>query len=190
MRERGVNEYRPQPFGSPAERLVAENMGWLRGWLKAKVRDPETAADLCQDSLLKALRSASVLRDPGKFASRLYRIAQNTLRDHLRREKRRRSRIQYTGDLESFDRSAPSSGRPEEVEEAEQLLEAIGKLPERLREPLLLRHSRGLSYGEIASILGVTENAVQVRVFRARKRLLERFGARARIKEAPEAKKT
>jgi RNA polymerase sigma-70 factor (ECF subfamily) len=46
-------------------------------------------------------------------------------------------------------------------------------LPERYREPMLLRHVRDLSYQEIASILGISENAVQVRIFRARQMLRE-----------------
>ncbi len=59
------------------------------------------------------------------------------------------------------------------IEEAERLLEAIRALPEKLREPLLLRHSRDLYYRDIGTILGLRENAVQVLIFRARKMLRE-----------------
>jgi DNA-directed RNA polymerase specialized sigma24 family protein len=64
------------------------------------------------------------------------------------------------------------------VETAERLLEAIRVMPEKFREPLLLRHSWNLSYREMGAILGMRENAVQVRSFRARRMLLEKLGVR------------
>jgi len=157
------------------EKLVQANLGWLRGWMRGRVGDRDLADDLCQDVLLKALRRLPRLRDESRFSGWLYRIAENTVRDHVRSEKRRRGRVQFTSEIEGFDRSAPPSGDPAVREEAERLLAAIRALPARLREPLLLRHSRGLPYAEIARILGVSENAVQVRIFRARERLRRAF---------------
>lgn len=158
------------------ERLIAENVGWLRGWVRARVRDPEAVHDICQEAILKALRSKRALRYLGRFPSWLYRIAANTLRDHLRRAARRKRRISLTDDLDALESSIRDSERLSETEEAERLLAAVDALPPRYREPLVLRHSRDLSYKEIGQILGISENAVQVRIFRARKMLRERLG--------------
>jgi RNA polymerase sigma-70 factor (ECF subfamily) len=160
-----------EPAGERLASLVRENLGWLRGWLRGRVGDPDLADDLCQEAFLRALRRFSGLRDPARFPAWLYRIAENTVRDHLRSEARRRNRVTYTDRLEELDRSAPPAEDPAEQEIGERLLAAIRKLPPRLRDPLLLRHSRDLSYAEIGRVLGISENAVQVRIFRARKKL-------------------
>jgi len=157
--------------GERLAQLVRDNLGWLRGWLRGRVGDPDLADDLCQESFLRALRRFSKLRDPARFPAWLYRIAENTVRDHLRSAARHRNRVTYTDRLEEFDRSAPPAEDPAQREAAERLLEAIRALPARLRDPLLLRHSSDLSYAEIGRVLGITENAVQVRIFRARKKL-------------------
>lgn len=168
----------PQEF----TQRIRENLDWLRGWMRGRIRDADVADDLCQDSFLKALRSAKALKDPARFSSWLFRIAVNTLRDHLRSEKRRRARLRFTGEIEELDtaRTEAPSVIADRREAAAQLLDAIQALPEKLREPLLLRHSRGLAYAQIAGILGITENAVQVRIFRAREKLRKKLGKPAR----------
>ncbi len=120
---------------------------------------------------MKAFRAGEKLKDTSKFPRWLFRIAQNTLRDHLRFQKRRRRLFTFSDQLDN--REAPA--RTEGSEDAEKLLEAIRGLPLIYREPLLLKHSEDLSYARIAEILGISENAVQVRVFRARKILQKRL---------------
>ncbi len=161
-----------EPGVSPqAEKLVAENLDWLRGWVRGRVNDPDLVHDICQESFLKALRSLETLKDVSSFPGWLFRIAQNTLRDHLRGQARRRRWLHFSDKLD--EREAPGGGadRTAEAEEAEKLLEAVRALPARYREPLLLKHAKDLSYAEIGEILGITENAVQVRIFRARRML-------------------
>ncbi len=165
----------PEPDRQLVARLVEENLGWLRGWFRGRVKDPDLTDELCQESFLRALRRISGLRDVALFPGWLYRIAENTLRDHLR-AKIRRKKVVFTPDLEEAahpEAPAFDPRDPEKQEETERLLAAIRELPPKLREPLLLRHSRDLPYREIAAILGIRENAVQVRIFRAR-RLLRR----------------
>ncbi len=79
--------------------LVRGNTGWLRGWFRGHVRDPELVDDLCQETFLRALRGFSRLRDPSRFSSWLYRTAENLLRDHFRRKKRRRGKVVFTDEL-------------------------------------------------------------------------------------------
>jgi RNA polymerase sigma factor (sigma-70 family) len=160
------------------EKLVQENIGWLRGWLRGRVRDSESIDDLSQESFLRAFREIRRLRDPSRFPSWLYRIALNVLRDHLRKETRRRALISYTDQIEDQKSQAVDEEDPVRKEAAADLLNAIRELPERLREPLLLRHSRNLPYKQIAAILGIRENTVQVRIFRARRLLRKKFEPR------------
>ncbi len=62
-------------------------------------------------------------------------------------------------------------------EEVEQLRSTNDSLPERYREPLLLRHARDMPYSEISSLLGISENSVRVRIFRARQMLRAKCNA-------------
>src|SRR5262245_46963930 len=151
----------------PIEKLVEQNLPWLQGWLRGRIRDPGLVHDICQESFLKALRSAAFLKDPARFPGWLFRIAQNTLRDHLRRKARRRRWFLPLEDLDAIAADeAPDA--LEFQEESARLVEAVRRLPPKYRDPLILRHAQDLSYAEIGKILGLSENAVQVRVFRAR----------------------
>ena len=157
--------------------MVSGNTGWLRGWFRGHVRDPELVDDLCQETFLRALRGFSRLRDPSRFSSWLYRTAENLLRDHFRRKKRRRGKVVFTDELETEDRGIGPEEKLFQKEEMEQLLARIESLPERYREPLLLRHARDMPYSEISSLLGISENSVRVRIFRARQMLRAKCNA-------------
>jgi RNA polymerase sigma-70 factor (ECF subfamily) len=61
-------------------------------------------------------------------------------------------------------------------EEAHAVQEAIELLPEKLKSVLVLKEYGDLNYREIASVLGITEGNVKVRVFRARERLMDILG--------------
>jgi RNA polymerase sigma-70 factor (ECF subfamily) len=160
---------------SSPETLVKCNLGWLRGWLAARLsgRDAAEADDLCQEVLLRALRSARALRDPERFPGWLYRIAANVLHDYLRQKARRR-RLVRSLEVEVEDpRDAAAA-----VDLGEELKEALGAvlaLPATYREPMLLKHVEDLSYAEIGKILGLSQNAVQVRIFRAREMLRQKL---------------
>ncbi len=153
------------------ESLVHDNVGWLRGWFRGRIRDPEIVDDLCQESLLRALRGFSRLRNPARFSAWLYRTAENLLRDHFRKKRRRGDKVVFTDELEGEDSGLKPDERLVQREEAEALLEQIEALPPLYREPLLLRHAQDLPYSEISELLGISENSVRVRIFRARQLL-------------------
>ena len=170
-----VAQATPEPDKAEWTRRIHENAGWLRGWVRGRVKDPELVHDICQDAFLKALRARKSLKDPSRFSSWLYRIADNTLRDHVRRAMRRRRQLSYTDDLDHVEAPGDSTAQVAEQEEAERILDVVRELPETYREPLLLVYSRRLPYAAIGQILGISENAVQVRIFRARKMVRERM---------------
>jgi len=65
-------------------------------------------------------------------------------------------------------------------QELDLVTRAISTLPANLKEPLVLRTIEGLSQAETAEVLGISEKAVETRLYRARRSLADRLGAMAR----------
>jgi RNA polymerase sigma-70 factor (ECF subfamily) len=153
------------------ESLIQENIGWLRGWLEARLSGHrrQDVDDICQDIFLKAIRGLHKLRDKEKFPAWLYRIANNKLKDYLRQQKRRMGR-EMSVDVDLAD-PRDAEAEIDRTEEAHRLLASVIDLPVRYREPMILRHVEDLSYDEISRILGISKSNVQVRIFRARQML-------------------
>ncbi|MBN1420090.1 MAG: RNA polymerase sigma factor [Planctomycetes bacterium] len=148
--------------------LAAANTGWVLGWLTARVRDADRAEDLAQEVFLKAFENIGRLRDPDKFRPWLFRIAANVLRSHVRSERRARDAVEHRP-FDALDQ-VPSDLRLE-PDRREALLEAIERLPAETRDALILKHVETRSCEEIARTMGITRNALAVRLFRARQAL-------------------
>jgi len=143
----------------------------------------DDAEDLAQDAFLQAFSRLADFRVGARFHPWLYTIALNLCRNHLRR----RTLVKWMSlqPTRTEDRSTPldppeRSPDPETAlldQEAEARLQsAIEGLPLKYREVFLLRQSQELSYEEIAEITGLPLGTVEVRLFRARKRLLAALG--------------
>ena len=138
---------------------------------------PDIAEDLTADTFLKAFHSAARY-DPAKGQVRpwIIRIAQNTLRDHLRKQRLRQ--FVPLGALRDLESDAPS---PEErllwEEQVGRLLASIAELGPKDRELISLRFGSGLDNAEVAEILGIREAAVRTRLWRALERLREVMAA-------------
>lgn len=141
------------------------------------VGDPEDAADMTQETFIKAYRSLSGFRGDSKFSSWLYRIASNVCLDFLRSRSRHPQVSLSTVDED--DRATFELPDMRQNPE-EQLMKKLGmeavrrgleQLPEQQRQILVLRELGGLSYAELAQTLGLEEGTVKSRIFRARKRL-------------------
>ena len=141
------------------------------------VGDPDDAADMTQETFIKAYRSLSSFRGDSKFSSWLYRIASNVCLDFLRSRSRHPQVSLSSSDEDG--RTAfelPDMSRnPEEQLMKKLSMEAVRRgleqLPEQQRQILVLRELGGLSYAELAQTLGLEEGTVKSRIFRARKRL-------------------
>ena len=141
------------------------------------VGDPEDAADMTQETFIKAYRALSGFRGDSKFSSWLYRIASNVCLDFLRSRSRHPQVSLSTVDED--DRATFELPDMRQNPE-EQLMKKLGmeavrrgleQLPEQQRQILVLRELGGLSYAELAQTLGLEEGTVKSRIFRARKRL-------------------
>ena len=138
----------------------------------------EDAADLSQETFIKAFHSLGCFRGVSKFSVWLYRIVSNVCLDFLRRRSRRQT---VSLSMEDEDGEETQLDIPDERQTPELLLEkrmtreavrrGLAQLPPEPRQILLLREIQGLSYEEIASVLGIESGTVKSRIFRARKKL-------------------
>jgi len=132
------------------------------------VHEPEVAADLTQQTFVRALESLPRLREVGAFRGWLHRIAANLVRDEV---KSGRARLEVReSDLPEMEFAAPE--RPEQmalqVELKEEVWRALRTLPAEQRTAVVLHHLEGLSVAEIAVAVGVRPGTVMSRLARAR----------------------
>jgi RNA polymerase sigma-70 factor, ECF subfamily len=140
--------------------------------------DVEEARDAAQEVFLKAFRKAGEVRPLGQVYTWLYRIAVNHCLNKLRRRKLVRF-LRFEADPEEPDAPAfdPRDARPgpdsalESRRRWRTTRKAIANLPDNQRAVLILARFEGLSYRQIAEVLGITEGAVESRLFRAMRRI-------------------
>jgi len=142
----------------------------------------DDAADLTQETFLRAFRAWGKFRGDSATYTWLYRILVNLNKDRIGREVRRRDRETSleTGGVESGPMVIEDSGdtpvREAERHEARGVLaDAIRDLPDGYRECVVLRDLEGLSYEEIAQVMEITVEAVRSRLARARQQLRQRL---------------
>ena len=142
-----------------------------------KVRDPETAKDLCQEVFLKAWQALPNFNGQSLFYSWLYQIAVNRSIDFLRK----RNRQNILG-FEELPQNADETLRMTEMQlspcvilerkELEYIIrKATQQLPLGQRRAFYLRHREELPIKEIASRLGKSENTVKTYLYHARRKL-------------------
>lgn len=131
----------------------------LRRYARALTRDAETADDLVQDTLVRALRSEHLFHG-GDIRSWLYTILTNLNRNRLR-SLARRPAISPIDDNDAPDAAGPEAG-------SRDIERALAELVEDQRTALLLVVLEGLSYREVAEVQGVPIGTVMSRLARAR----------------------
>ncbi len=152
--------------------LVQRHQGTLFRFLLSRTGDEDRAADLTQDTFLKALRSLSQYRGESTFRTWLLAIARNEMLGRYRQDRKRGEQ-----DLESaaevvdndplLDEQAAVQG---DVERMKRLME---RLPEKQRMSVWLRLYDGLSFREVAEATGSTEGAARVNYFHGIRKLRE-----------------
>ena len=149
------------PFGEQVLGMLPR----LRVQALALARDRSAAEDLVQDAVVNALAGRDGYVPGTDFAAWMHRILRNRFLD-LRRRRRE------TVDLD--DAPAPALAVPECQESRLALAaldRAMGRLPPRMREALVMVVVLGMPYGAVAAATGCGEGTAKSRVFRARERL-------------------
>lgn len=142
----------------------------LYRWLYHLTRDRHLAEDLTQETFLKALAAVRSFQPGTNFRAWVFRIGHNNFVNQKRAERKTRQPLPE-------DLAAPGVGTAEATTEGREALaavaQAVAELPADFRAALLLRVQEGLSFREVAQILGTTEETARWRVFKARQKLLK-----------------
>jgi RNA polymerase sigma-70 factor, ECF subfamily len=168
------------------EALVRSQTARLLAIARRYLRSDEDARDAVQDAFAAAFRSIGRFEGGSSISTWLHRIAINACLMKLR-SSRRRPETSIEELLPRFDESGHRVAEPEErrdsVEESldrsrsrRLVRDAIGRLPESYRTVLMLRDIEELSTAEAAGLLGLSENAVKIRLHRARQALKTMLG--------------
>lgn len=128
------------------------------------------AADATQEALLAIVRGLARFDGRSAFTTWCYRVATNAALDELRRRRRRPSLADADAPLDVGDGADPDPGPAFDVRVADRLRldEALARLPEEYRLPVVLRDVGDLDYAEIAEVLGIPPGTVRSRISRGR----------------------
>jgi RNA polymerase sigma-70 factor (ECF subfamily) len=156
------------------------------------VGDREEAREIAQEAFLRAYTALDTFDCRRSFAPWLYRIATNLSINALKRKKYAAISLdappgQDGEPLEVADNSMAPESMLIRSEFQDRLRREILALPVKFRIVIELRHFQGLSYQEIATLLGISLANVKSRLFRARQRLRERLTEDTDSKEIAQA---
>jgi len=146
------------------------------------IRDPVEVMDVTQEAFLKAYRALAGFRGESAFYTWLYRIAVNTVKNHMVARSRRPPGDDVDAEMaEQMDlgERLREGGTPERHlltdEIARTVQAALDALPEDLRTAIVLRELEGMSYEEIANAMDCPIGTVRSRIFRAREAIDKRL---------------
>jgi RNA polymerase sigma-70 factor (ECF subfamily) len=140
----------------------------------------EDARDVCQETFLRAFRGLSAFKGQAKFSSWLYRIALNLCRDWIRREKRTPVVPTPEGvdvlDLAVDERSESIEDYVSRRDLSRAVARAMQALPEEQRTAIILKEYQGLTFQEIADLLGCPLSTVKTRLYQGLSVLRRQLG--------------
>jgi len=168
------------------EALVVKYQRRIERLIARMVRDTDLVPDIAQETFIRAYKALPQFRGDAQFYTWLYRIAVNTAKKALMDLKRdpvvMESALQKDDDEDetSVRRHELSTDEtPESVFAAKEIATAVNAameaLPEDLRQALTLREIDGMSYDEIAQLMGCPIGTVRSRIFRAREAISSRI---------------
>lgn len=157
----------------PFDEIIANHLAMVRRIAAAYEANPTAREDLVQEILCAVWRALPHFRGESGLRGFIARIAANRAVTHVQRALRVPDSSALSNDI------AVSESSPEAhaiaIDHKERLLSALRTLPIGLREPALLA-LEGLTQPEIAGVLGITPNAVAIRMMRAKSQLRKLLG--------------
>ncbi len=171
----------PEGFGALYDRYFPQ----IYRYVASRVRSREVAEDITSEVFFKALRGLPRYRSTGHpFSSWLYQIAVNAITDHYRSQRHPEDSLDEVPDPVD---SAPAVD--EEVAlrlSAQEVWTEIEELPEQQRIAMTLKYGGDLKLAEIGQIMGKSEGAVKLLVFRGTATLRQRLLAGRATAQSPE----
>jgi len=153
----------------------------LARWL---VRNPQNAEDVVQEACLRAIRFFGGYQG-GDARAWLLRIVRNTAYTFLEKNRPAELAEEFNETLH-VDRKPDAETLAIRAAEATQLQEALEQLPVRFREVVILREMEGMSYKQIAEVMGIPMGTVMSSLARARERRKELLTERPGSSEGPD----
>ncbi len=138
----------------------------------------DDAMDVAQQAFVLAWRKLSSFRRESQFYSWLYRIARNVAISRSRRHQVVSGSLDQMLDGATFEPADDRNGTApesalEQAEQARLVQQALQRVSEEFRQPLVLKEIDGFSYEEIAEILEIPLGTVRSRIFRARQEMID-----------------
>ena len=137
--------------------------------------DEAAASDVSQQIFLKLMTAIGQFRGDSAFTTWLYRLVVNACID----ERRKRRRFLPFGDsvpVSKIEDRRPQEKRYARLEVSESVQAAIKELTPKLRMPILLKYVEGLSYEEIAAVMGCSKGTIASRLNRGHRSLAQKLG--------------
>ena len=165
----------------------------ILGTIMRVIARPEDVEDVAQEVFLRLYFSLDQLRTTEVFEPWLYRLTVNAAYDYLRKQRRRPEyRMSDLSEQQVLMADATAGGKVEHDDQYQKKIREsvdalLGAVSEADRILLMLKEVEGLSLKELEKIYQVNENALKVRLFRARQRVLKAFGASTKGKEPARA---
>jgi RNA polymerase sigma-70 factor (ECF subfamily) len=158
------------------ESLVDRYSGRVLNVVYRYIGDRQRSEDITQEVFLRVHLHRLRYRPGGRFSAWLFTIAANLAKNEIRSRVRHRGTMsldqltEVSGDAElvELDRAESPEHWAEQAELQEAVAAAVAELPDPYREAVVLRDLNGMSYEEIAEILGVPGGTVRSRINRAR----------------------
>ncbi len=165
--------------------LVERHQRAVINTIHRAIGDAWEAEDLAQRVFLQVYRSAKRYQPTAKFTTWLFTITRNTILNEHRRRSRHAAEsleaLQDPADPENAGWQAPDKTAPDPAQEVierelkQKIMEAVRELPEAQRTAVILCRYEGLSYEEIAQVLGCSVSATKSLLHRARLTLKEKL---------------
>lgn len=173
------------------EECFARHHAEIYAYLVRMLRDAELAADLAQDTFIKAYRAYSTLEDPARVRGWLYSIANRAALDAIRHRNVLRF-VPWKGEARGAGASAEATALRDQV--SGEMERALARIPERQRAALILAEIHDLTGLELAAAMNSTHIAVRALLTRARDSLrreleAERGATAERERAADEARR-
>jgi len=149
------------------EALIRRHQDAVFNLLMKLTGQREDAADLTQETFIRAYRKLDAYDSQFSFKNWVITIGVNLAKNRFRSFFRRCRAEEEAG--APVDCAAADNPRVEAVNQA------LAQLPEKFRVPLVLKHMEGCSYEEIAQMLGIGVSAAKMRVLRAREEFVRRL---------------
>lgn len=154
------------------EQLITENMKTVFGFAISRLGNAAEAEELASDILYSLVKASPSLRDEARFYPFMWRIAENTYVDYLRR-KSKSAKWSVPLDENISDESDMPLTQIIRCEELQKLRRELSLLSKQYREATVLYYIENLSCAQTAKKLGISTEMVKYYLFRARKILRE-----------------